>query len=70
MNSSTALFLSTKKGDTMKHLGSALLLGIMLAMVLVLAVWVRTSQQTGQQWNLPLRSSLQQLEQLDDQAHH
>ena len=35
----------------------------MLAMVLGLVVWFRTSQQTGQQWYLPLRSSLQQLEQ-------
>ncbi len=48
----------------MKHLGSALLLGILLAMVLTLAVWVRTPQETGAQWNLPRGSTLQQLEHL------
>jgi hypothetical protein len=31
----------------MKHLGSSLLLGVLLAMVLVLVYWVRTPHQGG-----------------------
>ncbi|ULA60610.1 MAG: hypothetical protein LZF60_260005 [Nitrospira sp.] len=54
----------------MKHLGSALLLGVLLAMVLALAVWARPSFQSEQSWALSHRSSLQQLEHLDRPTDH
>lgn len=49
----------------MKHLGSALLLGIMLAMVLVLAVWFRPTIR-GQVGKAPFAQRLNQLDQIED----
>lgn len=54
----------------MKHLGSALLLGVLLAMVLGLAFWSRAPLHSEQSWDLSHRSSLQQLEQLDRPTDH
>lgn len=54
----------------MRHLGSALLLGILLAMVLGLAFWGRPSLQSEQSLSLSHRSSLQQLEHLDRPTDH
>lgn len=54
----------------MRHLGSALLLGVLLAMVLGLVVWGCPSLQAEQSWSLSHRSSLDQLERLDKPADH
>ncbi len=51
----------------MRHLGSALLLGIMVAMVFVLAVWVRTPHPLSTRWSAVDRG-LGQLDQQEDQA--
>lgn len=54
----------------MRHLGSALLLGVLLAMVFALAVWGRAPLHSEQSWSLSHRSSLQQLEHLDQPTDH
>lgn len=54
----------------MRHLGSALLLGVLLAMVFALAFWTRAPLQSEQSWRLSHRSSLQQLEHLDGPTDH
>lgn len=51
----------------MKHLGSALLLGIMLAMVFVLAVWLRPPHQLSTRWSAVDRG-LGQVDQTEDPA--
>ena len=49
------------KDARMKHLESALLLGVLLAMVFVLAYWLRTPHQLSTRWNAADRG----LEQVD-----
>ena len=53
----------------MKHLGSALLLGMMLAMVLVLAVWFRPTIRGGQAGKAPFTQSLTRLDQIEDPSN-
>ena len=54
----------------MKHLGSALLLGVLLAMVLVLISWGRPPQPGGLQGNPPFNRSLNQLDLIEDPPAH
>jgi hypothetical protein len=54
----------------MKPLGSSLLLGMLLALVLVLTYWVRTPHQRGVPGKAPFHRTLDQLDLLEDQARH
>ena len=55
------------KDPRMKRLASSLLLGVLLAMVVVLAYWVRTSQPLSTRWSAVDRG-LGQLDQTDGLA--
>lgn len=54
----------------MKHLGSALLLGILLAMVLGLAVWGRPPQPGGMPGKNSHNSTLNQLALIEEHPAH
>ncbi len=54
----------------MKHLGSSLLLGVLVAIVLVLAYWVRPPHQGGLSAKPPFHRTLDQLDLIEDPAHH
>lgn len=54
----------------MRHLGSALLLGILLAMVLGLATWGRPPQSGGMSGKNASNRTLNQLDLIDDQSAH
>ncbi|MGC3975898.1 MAG: hypothetical protein QM771_16175 [Nitrospira sp.] len=53
----------------MRHLGSALLLGILLAMVLVLVAWGRPPQPGGKLGKTPFNRAMNQLDLIEDPAH-
>ncbi len=50
----------------MRHVGSALLLGILVAMVLVLAAWGRPPQLGGMPGKRALNRTLTQLDLIED----
>jgi len=50
----------------MRHLGSALLLGVLLAMVLVLISWGRSPQSEGMSGKTPFIRTLNQLDLIED----
>jgi hypothetical protein len=54
----------------MRHLGSALLLGVLLALFLVLVTWGRPPQPGGIPGKSPFTRSLNQLDLIDDQPAH
>ncbi len=54
----------------MKHLGSSLLLGVLVAMMVVLVYWVRTPHPGGLRGKAPYNRTLTQLDLIDDQAQH
>lgn len=54
----------------MRHLGSALLLGILLAMVLGLAVWGRPPQPGGMPGKRPFDRTLNQLDLIEEHPAH
>ena len=54
----------------MRHLGSALLLGVLLAMVLVLISWGRPPQPGGMSGKNPFNRTLNQLDLIDDERAH
>lgn len=63
---STALQARLRKGFSMRHLGSALLLGILLAMVLGLAAWSRPPQSGGMPGKISFKRTLNQLDLIED----
>jgi hypothetical protein len=54
----------------MKHLGSSLLLGVLLAMMLMLVYWVRIPHQGGVPGKAPFHRTLDQLDLIDDDGRH
>ena len=52
----------------MRHLGSALLLGILLAMVLGLVTWGRPPQSGGMPGKISFKGTLNQLDLIEDQS--
>lgn len=54
----------------MRHLGSALLLGVLLAMFLVLVTWGRPPQPGGLSGKTPFTRTLNQLEFIEDPPAH
>ena len=54
----------------MRHLGSAFLLGVLLALALVLVSWGRPPQSGGLLGKTPFNCSVNQLDLTDDPSAH
>ena len=54
----------------MRHLGSALLLGVLLAMILILVSWGRPPQPGGVPGKNPFNRTLSQLDLIEDPPAH
>ncbi len=54
----------------MRHVGSAMLLGIILAMILMLVSWERPPQSGGMSGKTPFNRMLNQMEMFEAQPAH